>query len=336
MRRKEETKSKYWCFTVNNPQPNYIDLNGLKNWSYMIVGKEIGEEGTPHLQCFVAYETYTRFSTIKKQLPRAHIEPMYGTTKEAIDYCKKDGQWQDFGEMPPNVGRQGGREDKGAKMSKQNWLELINYAENGNFEAIKNEQPGVYWRNYHLMKQIHMDNPKQLPILKKLDNEWIYGKPGVGKSWTARKENPGAYIHLKNKWWIGYKHEDVVIFDDIGKTDALWIGDKLKNWADIYPCPTETKGYGMMVRPKRIIVTSNYSIQDLFGHDEDLYEAIKRRFKERNIIKPFEEFAEHSFHSEEDKFKDAQEETLSQARRYLDLENSMEAILISDDESEEI
>lgn len=132
-----------------------------------------------------------------------------------------------------------------------------------------------------------MDNPSKVQDLPVLDNQWIWGQPGIGKSRKARQENPGCYIKLHNKWWLGYKGEDVVLYDDLGRTDATWIGEFLKQWADHYPFPAETKGDGMVIRPRRIIVTSNYSIQELFGHDESLCEAVTRRFKSVYLVVPF-------------------------------------------------
>ena len=132
-----------------------------------------------------------------------------------------------------------------------------------------------------------MDNPKTPEMLDKLTNEWIWGKTGLGKSFTARKENPGFYIKSHNKWWLGYRGEDCIIIDDVSRTEATWLGEHLKQWADHYPFPSETKGDGKVIRPKKIVVTSNYSIDDLWGHDEDLCDSIKRRFKVRHIVNPF-------------------------------------------------
>jgi len=40
-----------------------------------------------------------RIKTIKKINPRMHFERRYGTQKEAIAYCKKDGSYEERGEM---------------------------------------------------------------------------------------------------------------------------------------------------------------------------------------------------------------------------------------------
>lgn len=311
-----DTRSKYWVFTINNPKANYKDVHGFKDWDYMIVGNEVGDEGTPHLQGFVSFKSRTRFSTVKKQAPRAHIEPMYGTTKEAIDYCKKDGNWEEYGETPVDTTRGGGR--AGGKVKMERYKSAIKLAKVGDFDQMQEDHPDMYWNNYHTMKRIAMDNPKPLKFLDKLDNEWIWGAPGLGKSWAAREENPGYYIKSHNKWWLGYKGEEVVILDDLSKTQG-YMGEFLKLWADIYPVPTETKGDGMVIRPKKIIVTSNYSIEDIWGDDEVLCEALNRRFKVRHIINPFPallafqqgqlvpvaQYADHSMHSEEEKEQDS-------------------------------
>jgi len=286
------SKSKNWCFTINNPADDWADLNLLKGYTYCIVGGEIGEDGTPHYQGFVQMENRKLGTQMKKLLPRAHLEPMRATSEEARDYCKKDGNYV---ECPGpqafiSVTRVGGGGASGGLAKAARYKSAIALAKKADFDAMEEEHPDMYWNSYHTMKRIAMDNPQVPQTLNKLQNEWIYGVPGVGKSYKARTENPGVYIKLHNKWWLGYKGEKVVLYDDLSKTDATWIGDFLKTWCDHYPFPAETKGDGMVIRPEKIIVTSNYSIEELFGHDESLCSAIKRRFKVTHLVKPFTHF----------------------------------------------
>ena len=49
--------------------------------TYMVVGEEVGENGTPHRQGFVILKVRTRLSTMKKWIPRGHLELMRGNCK---------------------------------------------------------------------------------------------------------------------------------------------------------------------------------------------------------------------------------------------------------------
>jgi hypothetical protein len=56
------------------------------------------------------------------------------------------------------------------------------------------------------------------------------------------------------------------------------LGHHLKLWGDHFSFLGETKGGMIRIRPKRIIVTSNYSLHDCFPETQ-LQDAVSRRFK---------------------------------------------------------
>ncbi len=101
---------KRWCFTINNPTPNDEErlrvLGSTGNVSYLVFGREVGESGTPHLQGFVVYSRSVRFTTCKNRIgDTAHIEVARGTSQQAADYCKKDGDFVEIGELPTEQGK---------------------------------------------------------------------------------------------------------------------------------------------------------------------------------------------------------------------------------------
>lgn len=64
---------------------------------FIIYGKEVGKNGTPHYQMFVCFRRTTSFNKVKKIFPRAHIEHTRGSFKEARDYCAKQGNFYEYG-----------------------------------------------------------------------------------------------------------------------------------------------------------------------------------------------------------------------------------------------
>lgn len=112
-------RAKRWCFTLNNFTP--AELTALQNhgegitdnstFSYLVLGREVGQGGTPHLQGFFCLRSQLRLRSVKALggLGRAHLEIARGSPGQASAYCKKDGDFDEYGELPG--GTQGRRTD---------------------------------------------------------------------------------------------------------------------------------------------------------------------------------------------------------------------------------
>jgi len=102
-------QGKHWCFTLNNyddaDERSLVELYERGGIDYLVFGSELGESGTPHLQGFVTFTHRKRFTQVRNALGgRAHIERALGTPWEAASYCKKDGEFVEFGTPPPGRG----------------------------------------------------------------------------------------------------------------------------------------------------------------------------------------------------------------------------------------
>lgn len=267
---------KHWCFTVNN----YVKADAkqlskqVDDLQYLVLGREIGETGTPHIQGYVVFKKRKRLTAVRKIIPRGHWTAKYKTStpQQCIQYCKKDGDFMEHGIAPLT----------NSERMKDRWSEAYEDALSGNFQDIPKD---MLVRYYHAFKRIRQDNPPQPDDLKSLRNLWIIAPTGYGKSHYARKTyGPKSNLYDKspNKWWVGYKGEENILCDDFGPKQCLYLGWYIKRWADLYTFPMETKGGGTVIRPKRIIVTSNYTIEECFK-DELECKAVQRRFKVFNL-----------------------------------------------------
>lgn len=90
-RLQEQRQSKRWCFTINNYTEADIKAVEEASSQFLVYGKEVGKQGTPHLQGYVEFLAKRRTSTVCKILGgRAHCELANGTAGENIEYCTKD------------------------------------------------------------------------------------------------------------------------------------------------------------------------------------------------------------------------------------------------------
>lgn len=272
-------RTRNFRFTLNNWEPRHeLLLESLPSVKYIVFGREIAPStGTRHLQGFVQFDHGRTISAVRKQLAGAHVDTAEFPV-EAAAYCKKDGDYIEIG-TPPTSNESKGKEEKAR------WETAWKKAKEGNLEEIDAD---IRIRSYHTLKRIRQDFQPSVAHLETVCGLWIQGESGCGKTHAAFQSYPELFSKPRNIWWDGYQREPVVLLDDVDKYDVA-LGGKLKHWADKFSFIAEVKGGSMKIRPEKLIITSQYSIEEIW-QDEETRLALNRRFvkikkeKGQNII----------------------------------------------------
>lgn len=139
-------QSTRWCFTTNNYTQDHITLFSTffetDDVVYAIVGREQGEQGTPHLQGFCILSRNRTHRWIRERLPHSHIEKARGSSKQAAEYCKKENDFSEFGEFP---GAQGKRTDLEEVLAWSDQFEL-DHGRAPTSPEVAQEHPSTYIR----------------------------------------------------------------------------------------------------------------------------------------------------------------------------------------------
>lgn len=96
-----------FCYTLNNytseEEEACKDFSSLPVVKYHVFGREVGDSGTPHLQGFLCFKNphkKTIFWLKQNFSDRAHFEFTRGSNEQASNYCKKDGDFFEHGDIP--------------------------------------------------------------------------------------------------------------------------------------------------------------------------------------------------------------------------------------------
>jgi len=264
MKEKISNRARSWVFTWNNPtnddQTYLMDME----CRFLIFQKE--KESTEHFQGTVIFPDPISFKSVKKLLPKCHLEPCVDI-QSSIKYCSKedtriDGPWEK-GIRP----RQGGRTDleEVAKMVK----------EGATMKQIAEELP-VQVIKYH--KGIEV-----LRSLNQLQRNWemevyvFHGSTGTGKTRDAvqASEEVGLFMKPAGDWWGSYDGEHTVIMDDFACDMKI---TELLRVLDRYPLEVPVKGGFKQFVSKRIFITSNIPYCEWYPNcRQEHRDALRRR-----------------------------------------------------------
>lgn len=257
------TKARKFCVTINNFQ-----VEDIGRWdalvhdaAYSVRGTEVGDSGTPHLQCYVRFVNPRSFDSIKKALPRAHIETAKGNDDQNRKYCTKDDP--DAKETgSPNVG-QGRRTDidevRAVLRQTSSMSEVMKVA-----TSYQSAKMGELILKYD-------ETPRPYRPRRVI---WRYGATGTGKTYGVYQEHPDVYCPISFKWWDGYDGHKTVLLDDI-RGDYCKFHEILMLTGE-RPFRVESKGGSRQAMYDTIYITSPFHPQDLWQTVEDKSQLLDR------------------------------------------------------------
>lgn len=269
-------KVQRFCFTLNN----YTDdeYKAICDWlaaesTYSIVGKEVGECGTPHLQgyCNLGRQKRLRFNQIKAKMPRSHIEIARGTDEENQTYCKKGGDYVEYGVIQYS--------------GKRNDLQPVVEAIVGGkrIAEVALEYPIQYVKFSRGLRDLAAITARQHQRSTKTEVWVLTGAPGTGKSRFCFEQATAVgdtYYKPRGDWWDGYEGQKSVIIDDF----YGWIKyDEMLKICDRYPYQVPVKGGYQPFTSERIYITSNAPVERWYKFDNYNPAALLRRIEHLHV-----------------------------------------------------
>lgn len=253
-----QSRFRNWVFTLNNWTQEEFDSLKTITCRWLIMGRECGENNTPHLQGAIVF-TQPKTLTGVKKLPgfsRAHLEQMKGKPSDSRKYCtKEDTDFFENGEMP----QQGKRNDlisicQELKAGKT----IIDLAQ-------QDEYASTLVRNYKgLIKYKSLVTPPRTepPVVY-----WLHGPTGTNKTRSSVQLGnlAGSYWISSGslQWFDGYEGQTVAILDDLRHQHCKF--DYLLRLLDRYDMQVPFKGGFVKWTPKLICVTAPYSPERMWN-----------------------------------------------------------------------
>lgn len=255
-------------FTWNTYPDDVADqLTKLPDHTYLVYGYECGESGTPHIQGYVEFKEKVGFNTLKKRFPKVHWENRKGTSQQASDYCKKEGN---------NIFEEGTMSAPG----KRNDLDKVREQLKSDDATLRHITETATSCQSIRFAQIYLNYHEQQRNFKPIVT-WLYGKSGTGKTYRARADATargfGDSIHTQMdncKWWDGYDAHKVVIIDELRSTFCTYV--RMLNILDRYPCRIECKGGSRQLLATHIYITSNKPPTETWETSEEQLQLLRR------------------------------------------------------------
>lgn len=288
---KKDSQATKYLLTINNSEDLRAELiealEKFKGLVYYVMADEIGGKGnTYHTHIFMILKTATRFSTVKKRFPKAHIDKCRGLNKQNRDYVLKigvhentekaltkvEGTTAEYGELPEDI--------QGKRFDLENLYGMIKEGMN-NYEILEQSPQNIM----HIDK---IEKIRQTVKQEEFKNTWrdlevtyIWGETGTGKTRGIMEEYGYQNVYRATNYqnpWDGYEGQDVVIFEEF--RSSLKIQDML-NLLDGYPLKLACRYADKVACFTKVYIITNIDLYEQYetvqSEHPETWNAFKRR-----------------------------------------------------------
>lgn len=277
------SQSRKWSLVINNPLEAGLDHTAISEKlhlfspDYYCMADEIATTGTYHTHVFFYAPSPSRFSTVKKRFPIAHIEKAYGSVQENRSYLRKDGRWADtdkaetsvpgtfeeWGEAPPE------RAEKHPEM-----FRLVQNIRDGmTTTEIIDDNPAMAFRvrDIDLLRQT-LTAEKYAVENRPLEVSYLYGASGAGKTRSIYEAHDPRSIYRVTNYraargvsFDGYHGQEVLVFEEF--SSQIPIEDML-NYLDIYPLALPARYNDKTACYTMVYITSNLPVEKQYRSEQ--------------------------------------------------------------------
>ena len=267
--------ARHWCFTLNHPtddEYNYLcclpDTNETGHCNYIVVGREVGEAGTPHLQGYLELDCQQLLGWLKSHISqRAHWEKRRGGRDAAREYCMKDGEWYEAGRWR--------EEERGRRRDVEAMVEQASQGTSFYDAAQEECTTALFPQAYSKLLEGHaLANTPQWRVVTTIVK---IGPTGCGKTRSAYDNWPHCFLQDCSTgseiWWDGYTGQQRLILDDF---EGCIPFRYLLRLLDGYPIRLKVKGAFTYGTWSEVIITTNVPIISWYRRRNDIAPLMRR------------------------------------------------------------
>ena len=259
-------QSRSWLLTVPADSVSRDELySQLEGYSGVVGQLERGTSGTDYLhwQLYLENRTPIRFTTLKRKLPKAHLEIRRGSRLQAYEYVTKadtrvNDERFEIGEID--------LDDESGYRSDLEEIRSAVLDDGLSFDQVLLNFPAAMRNPRGIQELVNARDRQRLESqVRELSVSWVYGDPGVGKtSGVIARYDYGEMFRVTDyaNPFDSYRGQPVLVLDEFRGQFRLPL---FLNLADRYPMELPARYSNKIAAFETLVIVSNWSPLELFN-----------------------------------------------------------------------